>query len=797
MRVSLDWLQDYTEFDLTESELADRLTMTSLESEPILEHHPLFEQMMIGQIKSVELHPDADHLTVCKVDTASTSERQIICGAPNVATGQKVPVVPPGVTLPDGTEIKATEIRGVESHGIIPSERELGLSEAHAGIMVLRSDARSGDSFWEYLKQYWAGLNIEITPNRPDCMSHIGVAREVSAMLGSNLTIPETEIEESGTSVNDMAYVTIHEPEKCPRYAARVIRNISIGPSPMWLQQRLTSVGLRPINNIVDIANYVLMETGHPLHTFDYDTLAGPGIEVRSARSGEEFTTLDGQRRELDEEVLLICDADAPVAIAGVMGGENSEVTDSTTNLLIESAYFDPKTIRRSSKYLGISTEASKRFERGADPNGVLYALERITSLIQQFAGGEVASGVIDEYPVKSSPRSVSLRKSRTEQLLGVSLELEKITALLQSLDCEVEEQDKDTLQVTVPTFRPDITREVDLIEEILRLYGMEKVPSPGGFYFPVQEVTTDRTDTVDRITSLWKGFGFHQTYSNSLVKREYCYPETTGKTPVRVKNPLSEEMAYMRTTLLSLLLEAVLYNRNRKENNIRLIEFGRVFDAREDSPTGAEEFPHFGAICAGSRHPVFWDSEEKEIDFWDLKGYIQVTLEALGVEDFSFVATDFAFFEPGFEVMINGQKAGYGGRFQSGFLEGYDLAPQVFGIEINLQALEQGRRQAVGYEKPSDFPPVERDLSFVAPEELPEGQLSHLIKSTGGELLTAVELYDIYRGDPIPSGKKSLTYSLKFLSKERTLTEEEIDTVQSRIVETAEQELDVHLRRE
>jgi len=797
MRVSLDWLQEYTSFDDTAEALAEKLTMMSLESDVFLEPNELFHSTLIGQVESIESHPNADTLWVCHVNFGNDETEQVVCGAPNVAADQKVPVVQPGVTLPNGMTVETAELRGVQSNGMIPSERELGLSDSHAGIMVLRDDAEIGSVFWDYLKRYWRGLDIEITPNRPDCMSHFGVAREISAIYRAPLRFPEPEIRESEDHITELAEIRIREPDRCPRYAARIIRDVNIGSSPLWLQQRLASVGLRPINNVVDISNYVLMETGHPLHTFDYDTLAGPAIEVRSAYDGETFTTLDGKERELDEDVLLICDANKPVAIAGVMGGENSEVTGDTKNILIESAYFDPTTIRRSSKYLGLSTESSKRFERGADPNGVLNALNRITSLIQQIAGGEVAEGVLDEYPNPISSQQITLRAERVEQILGIVLSTEEMGDILTSLQFDIEGESTDTLEVSVPTFRPDITREVDLIEEVLRMYGTENVQAPRVFQFPMQTISSVDRSAEDRMDELWKGFGFNRTFSNSLVKEEYCYPDTTGKTPVRVANPLSEEMAYMRTTLIPLLLRGVQMNRNRKENDIRLYEIGRVFSANPSAETGADESSHFCAICAGKAAPTFWEDEEKEIDFWDLKGYIQVTLEALGLTDVSYISDSSAFFEPGFRIMVHDDQLGYGGRFYSGFLEGFELSPQIFGVELSLDVIHRYAAREALYQKPSDFPPVERDLSFIVSDKLPAGDLTRLIRSTGGELLSSLTLYDVYRGEPVPEDKKSLTYSLRFLSPERTLTEEEIDRVQEEIVRQAEKQLDVHLRRE
>lgn len=797
MRINLDWLKEYAPFDFSASELADKLTMTSLESVPLFEKNDFLTRVVIGEVTHVEQHPNADKLSLCNVNTGNGTDSQIICGAPNVAKGQRVPVITPGTVMPSGDRIESVKLRGAESHGMIASEKELGLSDVHAGIMVLREDAKIGGSLWAYLEQYWAGLDVEITPNRPDCMSHFGVAREAAILAGADFSKHDIQITESGEKIDAIASVKIHESGPCPRYAARVIKNVHIEPSPLWMQQRLSSIGLRPINNIVDISNYVLMETGHPLHTFDYDTLAGHTIEVRTAEAGEKFTTLDGKERELNDEILLICDAEKPVAIAGVMGGENSEVTEDTTNILIESAYFDPATIRRGSKFLGLSTEASKRFERGTDPEGVIYALNRITALIQEIAGGEVAQGVLDEYPEKQAPVSLKMRTSRTNEILGIELSQNRIDGILADLGFETERLDEDTLQVGVPTFRPDIEREIDLIEEVLRIHGMWKVPAPHHFTYGTQDSGQELETLESRLREIWRGFGFNHTFSNSLVKEAYTYPDVTGMDPVRVANPLGEEMAYMRTTLIPLLLEGVKKNQNRQERDIRLLEYGRVFEKNPHSETHANEYVNLCAIAAGYNAQPSWALQEKEIDFYDFKGYIEVMLEVIGLSGCSFKQFNSAFFAPGFQLVYEGHPVAYGGQFDSKFTEHFDIETDVFGIELNIDAIRNHVATEAHYSKPSDFPPVERDLSFVVPEKIQAADLSATLQEAGGDLLADLLLYDLYDGEQIPDDKKSLTYSLKFLSKERTLREEEIDAIITRMLEMAKERHAAILREE
>ncbi len=797
MRINLDWLKEYTSVEFSAAELADKLTMTSLESVPLLKESDFLKEVVVGKVQSVQQHPNADKLSLCQVDTTGGSSAQIICGAPNVGEGQLVPVITPGTVMPNGDTIDAVKLRGVESHGMIASERELGLSDAHAGIMVLREEASVGESFWEYLVKYWEGLDVEITPNRPDCMSHFGVAREVALLADSQFSKPVIQVRESAPAVEKLASLTIHDPERCPRYAARVIRNVTIEPSPLWLQQRLSAIGLRPINNIVDISNYVLMETGHPLHTFDYDMLADHSIEVRTANPGESFTTLDGKERKLNEEILLICDAEKPVALAGIMGGENSEVTDETTNVLIESAYFDPTTIRRGSKFLGLSTEASKRFERGTDPEGVIYALNRITALIQDIADGEVAEGILDEYPKQIESPRIQIRTSRTNALLGIDLTQKQIESILQKLEFATEQIDDDTLRVQVPTFRPDIEREVDLIEEILRIHGMWNVPAPQHFTYGTQEQADESESLENRLRKIWQGFGFNHTISNSLVKYDYTYPDTTGKEPVRISNPLGEEMAYMRTTLLPLLLEAVKKNQNRQERDIRLLEYGRVFEKNQASETRASEYVHFTAIASGYTSPQNWAAAEKPVDFYDFKGYIEVMLEVIGLSGCSFKHSNSEFFAPGFQLVYEGHSIGTGGKCNQDLKADFDIDTDIYGIEINLDAIRNHVTTDAQYTKPSDFPPVDRDLSFVVPDDLQAADLTATLHEAGGNLLTEVLLYDLYDGEQIPEDKKSLTYSLKFLSKERTLREQEIDAIIDRMLDMAAKRHSAILREE
>ena len=561
MKVSIDWLKQYVPFDLSVEELADRLTMVGLEVEEIHRNSPVFEGIVVGRIIRVENHPNADKLHLCTVDVGD-AHLPIVCGAPNVAENQMVPVARVGAVLPGDKRIRKAKLRGVLSEGMICSEDELGISDNHDGILVLDEKAyRVGQPFGGESKMGSATLEVNITPNRPDCLSHIGVAREISVIVGENYTMPDDSVVEGDEATEALISVEIKDVEACPRYTARVVQDVQIGSSPAWLRERLESVDIRSINNVVDITNYVLMETGQPLHAFDYDLVQGRKIIVRKARDGESFTTLDDVERKLNGDDLLICDGERGVALAGVMGGQNSEVSDRTKTVLLESAYFHPVSIRKTAKRHGLSTEASHRFERGCDPNNTIYAVNRAAKLLHEIAGGSVAKGIVDAYPQTITPWEVALRPSRVASVLGEGVPRKTMIAILEGLDLKT--SGEEPIHVSIPTFRPDLTREIDLIEEIVRHYGFDCIQPRLTSTISLTPSSDSGQDAHETFKDLLVGMGFMEIYTNTLVSQKHA-SLISGLEPIPLQNPVSPETAFLRTSLIPSLLDAVQWNIHR-----------------------------------------------------------------------------------------------------------------------------------------------------------------------------------------------------------------------------------------
>ena len=796
MIVSYQWLRDYVAFDLTPAQLCEKLTTLGLESYIVSQHAPYLSEIIVGEILECVRHPQSDHLSICQVNIGADNPQQIVCGASNVAKGQHVPVALPGAILPGGLEIKPVKLRGESSAGMICSERELGLSDRHEGILVLNPNTKIGMSFTDYLTGGDTTIEIDITPNRPDAMSHIGVARDLAALLKADLVIPIPVFEESLPATSSLVNITIDDPKGCPRYASRVITGVSIGPSPAWLQERLQAVGLRSINNVVDAANFVLMETGHPLHTFDFDQLAGPEIIVRRARNAEEMTTLDGKKRILNEEILLICDASKPVAIAGIMGGENSEVTPATTNILIESAYFNPITIRRGSKMLGLSSEASKRFERGADPNGVIYALERLTGLIQDLAGGKVSTGVLDIYPVPIEKHEVSLRHKVCNDLLGVEISPESQCEFLTRLGMEILATSSQVSRYSIPTFRPDITREADLIEEILRLYGQNNIPVNDHFKVGIQ--TTGRSSVRFRndARELLVGLGYHEIMSVSLVT-ENQHPVIFGdEEAVELLNPSSQEMTTVRSSLMSGIETTISFNLRHRQTDLRIFEVGQVSTLDAGSDTGARETTHIAFALQGSARKKSWLDSELPATLFHLKGdlakiYCAITGTEPVLEPVNHAVLDHALVVKSGDMMI-----GIMGEIPKARRQKSDIQGSVFYAELRTQELEELYwAKEKRFQNFSVYPVVERDLSLVLDESISHFEIQKMIEEKGGNSLHECYLYDLYQGNTIAPGQKSLTFRLVFQNPDRTLTEQEVDRSFDRILRSLKTDFNANLR--
>ena len=642
MKVSLSWLKKYVPLVDDVEQLAEKLTMAGLEVDTVEERFRYLRDVKVGRVETVRPHPHADQLKCCTVSTGD-NQAEVICGAPNVAEGQCVPLAIPGTVLPDGREIQSATIRGVASYGMICSQAELELSSDHSGIWVLPEDLPLGASLAEALNLSDQVLDIDLTPNRPDCLSMIGVAREVAAFSNQTLTLPETNIADDGQAIAAKTSVTIEDPDLCPRYAARLIEDVSVGPSPGWLQDRLRSVGQRPINNIVDITNFVMLEMGQPLHAFDFEQLAGRRIVVRRAHPGEVFVSLDNKERRLDGEMLMICDGAKPVAIGGVMGGINSEVEPTTRHILLESACFNPVSIRKTAKQLGLHTEASHRFERGVDPDGTLAALDRAARLIAELGNGRLVGGIIDAHPGQKQAATIALSVAATNRLLGTGLDRAAICQLLAAVGIATEKADGDPDRITVrpPSFRVDLIQPEDLMEEVARLWGYNQIPTRMPHVAAGNARVHPLRQAKTRLRQLMRGQGFTETVnysfiSDAAVDALLLVEDDPRRRTVKILNPLSEDQAVMRTTLVPGLLETMERNQAQQVKNLKCFELGKVFeDCGRDTQPREEEM--LAGLWTGVRTETAWFGKPMVCDFYDIKGAVESLLAALQIEDVTY----------------------------------------------------------------------------------------------------------------------------------------------------------------
>ncbi|MCX6120175.1 MAG: phenylalanine--tRNA ligase subunit beta [Ignavibacteriales bacterium] len=805
MKVSQIWLKQFVDFKFTPEQFTEKLTMLGLEVESYEDLAKKYENFIIGEVIERAKHPHADRLTICKVNIGDAIQ-EVVCGAPNVAAGQKVVVALIGAIIPHNQHdpegkpfiIERVKIRGVESNGMICSELELGLGKDASGILVLDEKAKAGTSLANYFGQTDVVYEIGITPNRADCLSHIGVAREIGLLVNKKLKMPKIVLKESTASAWKFAEIEILDKEKCPRYSARVLRNIKIGPSPKWLQDLLTSVGVRPINNVVDVTNYVLMETGHPLHAFDYDTLTGHKIVVKTAQNGEKFITLDGKERTLTAETLMICDAEKPIAVAGVMGGANTEITDATTNILIESAYFDPRNIRRTSKYLGLSTEASYRFERGTDINITVLAANRAAQMIQELTSGELLKGALDAYPKKQKPLIVKARVSRINSIIGTSLKKAQIISLLKQIDLAATSSSKDEILVSVPSFRNDILEEIDIIEEVARVYGYNNIETKTRA--AIDFSSNVRTDLLqDEIRDYLIGSGFNEVLAIGL--QDEATMALAGKPLVKAINPVSAEMAALRTSLVPSALRIVKHNRNHGVKDLRLFEIGNIYllntDKGPDTLDAYHEDERLLLLLGGHTAPVSYGSTSRDVDMLDLKGEVAALLSKFCLDNYRFIYYDNqeSLCEPCIGMKIDGADAGFVGRVRVQIADELGIEEAVFVCELKIRAIHDGWARDRKFSSLPKFPGVTRDLAFTIEAALPQKSVEDVIRKVGQPLCTNVVLFDMYSGQQTGSEKKSLAYALEFQSPDRTLTDREIDDALKKIIEAVQRQCNGVLR--
>jgi len=871
MRVSYNWLRDYVAVDLSPRELADRLTARGVVVENLISANPGVEGVVVGKVLEMERHPDSDHLWVCQVDVGGGRVLQILTGAQNVTVGALVPAAVPGSKLP-GMEMGVKKLRGLESHGMLCSEVELQVGEDGDGIMILPSDQglEPGMDVAEVLGLNDWIMELDLTANyAAHCQSMIGVAQEVAAIVGGEVALPDTYTDdEPGTDAHDLIAVRIDASDLCSRYAARVVRGVKIGPSPLWLQARVRAAGMRPINNIVDIANFVMMEMGQPLHTFDYQRIRGQQIIVRRAGAGERFTTLDGQERVLDENVLVIADGEGPVALAGVMGGLESEVTDETVDILIESAHFDNINNRRTALRYNLPSEAAKRFTKGVDPSGCILAADRAAQLMAQLAGGTVVAGCVDVYPRPAVPPVILLRTDRANALTGLKLSPERMADHLRSLGMAVlrpadlaadlalgapgqdEEAGEDLggrpvwtavhqvspvpadpeayrswagaawaaleeagerlealagdggdiLVVVVPTRRSDIAIEVDLIEEIARCEGYDQIPLELPTLPSTRGGRTRQAEAKLAARRALAGAGLTEVLTHSLVHpRIYDMLGLPADDPHRnfltIANPMYDERSTLRTLLLPGLLDAVKYNVNRQIRDLAIFEISHVYRPIEGQQLPDEPLV-LGLAMTGNLAPLGWRSPEKPADFFALKGVVEHLLAELGVQGASFERSGDPVLHPGRQaaLLLDGKPVGLLGELHPRVQEAWELSARVYVAEIAFGPLVAAMAPQATYRPVPRFPAVARDVAMLVDLDTPASRLEAAIREAGGDLLEDVRLFDLYQGDRVAAGKRSLAYRLTYRAADRTLTDAELEPVHNR-VRAALQALGAELR--
>jgi phenylalanyl-tRNA synthetase beta chain len=786
MKVSLSWLREYVSIEIPVLDLANALTMAGLEVEAILERYAYLDSVLAARVTEIEPHPNADRLKVCKVDTGHCSY-SIVCGAFNLQSGMMVPLALIGTQLPDGSTLKESQIRGITSEGMLLSEAELQLGPDHSGIMSLDDKLPLGTPINKALNLSDSVFEIGLTPNRPDCLSMIGVAREIGALLNTSIRLPEFQVKETDVFIDDFTSVTIDAKDHCPRYAARLLTELSVGPSPFWLQNRLLSVGQRPINNIVDITNFVMLEIGQPLHAFDFDQLDDYKIIVRTAKEGEQFTTLDQKTRELHQDMLMICDGKKPVAIAGVMGGLNSEVEDKTSKVLLESAYFSPSSIRKTSKRLGLSTEASYRFERGVDPLKTLSALNRAAQLMVQLCGGRLVKNAIDQRTDITLTPPINLNVAQTNNRLGLSLSQQQIEELLVPVGFGVTKIDKDTLKIAVPSFRVDVSRPEDIMEEVARLEGYNtilttfpKIPAKGRKESPL---LTQRQHICDTLV----GFGFNEVVNYSFVSRFSCDhlrlpKEDIRRHQVEVLNPLTEDQVVMRSSLIPGLLEVMRRNLSKQMTIVKIFETGRIFIEQEGEQLPMED-EMLSGLWSGLREEPSWHIKNKPCDFYDLKGVLEGLFDALNLRPvtFSRIKQQHCYYTRyGFSAQIycQGRILGMIGEVHPDVLNVYDLRQPAYVFELNLNHLLALLPKHIATHAIPRFPFTTRDITLIVEQQLEAAKVITTIEKLDEPLIESIYIFDIFSGKPIPMGKKSISIRVTYRSAETTLIDEDVNKI-------------------
>jgi len=808
MDILYSWLKDYLSEEIPANAAAEILTKFGLEAsvrgalpERLLKQ---MENIVIGRIEKIERHPTADKLTCCRVRPGPDLEPlPIVCGAPNIQEGDIVPLALVGAKLPGGVIIKESMIRGVFSSGMMCSQKELGVGEDHAGIWILPKNAPLGKPLRDWLRARDVVLVVEPTPNRGDLLCVTGVARELAAAAGLEFKMPEVKFKEEPTVIEEKAEVVIEDFVGCPRYVARLVEDVVIGDSPDWMKQRLEAAGIRALANVVDVTNYVMLELGQPLHAFDFQFLRKNKIVVRRARPAEKFTTLDGTERELSHEVLLICDGDGPVAVAGIMGGLNSEVKETTRSILIESAFFDPVTIRRGSLKVGMATEASHRFQQRVDPIATAFAADRAAQLMAQLAGAKVLKGRLDVYERLLEPGPVRFRTSQVRRHLGFSVENKELKRYFERLNLKVEEPNADEFAVTPPAFRGDLTREIDLIEEVARIHGYDRIPAQLPEFRMQALPRSSKEQLRNRLKSMLSSLGFSEVinYNFGSPKDADAMLLLAGdprRRTVAITNPLAENVSIMRVSLLPGLIQNLAFNLARQQSEVKLFEFNKVFLPAEKPGELLNEKEMMAALVGREEAKTLWDLSCPEGGFYELKHLAERVLAQLHFPGARIEpASDVSYLLPGktAAIMLGKDRAGQLGELDPRVLKAFEVKTPAFAFEIDFELLLKYQRILGRAEMPSRFPASYRDVSFIVDEDATHQQVVAAINQLRLALVTEIELFDVYRGEKLPAGKKSMAYRIWYRALDRTLTDDEVAALHAKVAVKLKEKFGAEIR--
>lgn len=812
MKISYNWLKNYIDIDLDAQQVADWLTSTGLEVEGVEKVQSIpggLEGIIIGEVVSCEKHQNADKLKVTQVDLGNGETKQIVCGAPNVDKGQKVVVATVGSTIyptgGDPFEIKKAKIRGERSEGMICAEDELGIGVSHDGIMVLTDNPKTGTPAAEYFKvENDHVFEIGLTPNRADAASHIGTARDLVALgavkdelKDKSINWPKVDTFKVDNHDLEIA-IDVQNTKACPRYAGVTLTNVKVGPSPDWLQNKLRSIGLAPINNVVDITNFVLHETGQPLHAFDASKIIGNKVTVRTVADKTKFTTLDEEERELSAKDLMICNDDKPMCIAGVFGGVDSGVKEETVNVFLESAYFDPVWVRKTAKRHGLSTDASFRFERGVDPLNTIYALKRAAILMKELCGASISSEIVEEYPQKHDSFEITFNMDNLDRIGGKSLDIELVKAILTKLEIVIDEENGRELKLLVPPFKVDVQREIDVIEEVLRIYGYDNIEIPQKLSSSLSYAPKPNPEVIrNRASELLVSRGFLEAMSNSLTKADYyeMFKSIDSKGIVKIANPLSSELNVLRTSIVFDLLEAAQFNQNRQSTDIKLFEFGRTYSVKNDK---SKECEKLAIAVAGNQEPEAWNTQSKKVGFDFIKGAVSALIDAFGLDKFNvqWKESEAGFLSSGLSITINKNHVADLGIISGDLLKEFSLKQDLYFAEIDWTNFMKLAGQAkVGFKPVSKYPSMRRDLALIVDKEVPFSSIVEVAEKTEKKLLENVNLFDVYEGKKIEDGKKSYAVSFIFRDEQKTLTDKKVDKVMSKLLQNLEKETGAGLR--